>query len=105
MEWSRTELLVDAGAAIVMTVAVASLWSLTLMLFMRAFSRALGEALQVQGVQPAKPGEMALLCVLLLTALAGPVLLIWLAWTHHLWLTTAAQLALPLCTLTWLRAR
>ncbi|WP_353940173.1 hypothetical protein ABII15_00300 [Streptomyces sp. HUAS MG91] len=103
MRWTQTELLVDSSAAIFTTAAVASLWTLTVVLLWRAFLRGLGEALQVQRVPSGKPGEIALLCVLTLTSLAGPMLLIWLAWTHQLWLTAAAQLALPPCTLGWLR--
>ncbi|MYT68377.1 MULTISPECIES: hypothetical protein [unclassified Streptomyces] len=103
MRWTQTELLVDSGAAIAATAAVASLWTLTVVLLSRVFTRALGEALQAQQVPSGKSGEVALLCVLSLASLAGPVLLIWLAWTHQLWLTAAAQLALPPCTLAWLR--
>lgn len=103
MGWRQTELLVDVGVAIAATAAVASQWTLTVWLLLRVFSRALGEALGMHRVRLGKPGEVELLCVLSLTSLAGPVLLIWLAWTHQLWLTVAAQLALPLCTLVWLR--
>ncbi|MFD6275035.1 hypothetical protein ACFWFI_05605 [Streptomyces sp. NPDC060209] len=103
MTWTQTELLVDAGVAIVATAAVASLWALTLMCVSRAFSRTLGQALNARNVPSARPGELSLICFLALASLATPVTLIWLAWAHHLWLSVAAQMALPLCTLAWLR--
>ena len=102
MGCTQTELLVDAGLAIAATVAVAILWMLTLVCVVRALSRDLGRALNTSSAPPAKPGEGALVCALALASPAGPVLLIWLAWTHHLWLTVAAQVALPLCSLAWL---
>ncbi|KQX77057.1 MULTISPECIES: hypothetical protein [unclassified Streptomyces] len=103
MGWTQTELLVDAALAIAATVAVAILWTFTLACAGRAFIRELGRALNTHSGPPARSDEVALVCALMLASLASPVLLIWLAWTHHLWLTVAAQLALPLCTLAWLR--
>ncbi|WP_327660481.1 MULTISPECIES: hypothetical protein [unclassified Streptomyces] len=103
MAWTQTELLVDAGVAIVATAAVACLWTLTLMCVRRVFSRALGQALNAHNVPSARPGELPLVCFLVLASLAAPVTLIWLAWANHLWLSVAAQVALPLCTFAWLR--
>ncbi|MGW6928369.1 hypothetical protein ACWGA9_45170 [Streptomyces sp. NPDC054950] len=101
MGWTQTELLVDAGLAIAATVGVAILWVLTLGCAGRAFVRELGRALNTHSGPPARKGEVALVCALASASLAAPLLLIWLAWTHDLWLMVAAQLALPLCTLAW----
>ncbi|MER7177527.1 hypothetical protein [Streptomyces mesophilus] len=91
----------DAGLAVAATVALALMWVLVVVRVVKAFAQSLGVSLN-SGRGPLGC-EWVLLGVMVMVALVVHVTLVWLAWTHHLWLSLAAQLALPICTFLWVR--